>query len=164
MFQLTAGSLSREKPTLISMGFLNTSKLAGLLETTRKLSDVNAADYDAIVVCGGQAPMFTFRGDEILRGLLVRFYEDEKPTAALSHGVASLMDAKRSDGSYLIAGKTMTGFTAGYPFVQGSGGACSGRTRQPAQLRPIWIGYAPLRRTSGFEMYAILRPARATAC
>ncbi len=31
-------------------------------------------------------------------------------TAALCHGIAALIDCKLSDGSYLIEGKTMTGF------------------------------------------------------
>lgn len=38
------------------------------------------------------------------------FYEAEKVTSALCHGVAALIDCKLSDGSYLIEGKTMTGF------------------------------------------------------
>jgi putative intracellular protease/amidase len=95
---------------LISMGFLNTPRLAALLESTKKLSEVNAGDYDAIMVCGGQSPMFTFRGDKTLQGLLAKFYESEKPTAALCHGVAALIDTQLSDGAYLIQGKTMTGF------------------------------------------------------
>jgi putative intracellular protease/amidase len=95
---------------LISMGFLNTPKAAALLENTKKLSDVKAEDYDALVVCGGQSPMFTFREDKTLQSLLKTFYESEKPTAALCHGVAALIDTKLSDGSYLIAGKTITGF------------------------------------------------------
>jgi putative intracellular protease/amidase len=95
---------------LISMGFLNTPRLAALLENTKKLSDVNPNDYDAIMVCGGQSPMFTFRDDKTLQHLLATFYESEKPTVALCHGVASLIDVKLSDGSYLIKGKTITGF------------------------------------------------------
>lgn len=95
---------------LISLGFLHTPRLMALLENTKKLSDVNADDYDALLVCGGQAPMFTFRDNEILQHLIARFYEGEKVTAALCHGVSALLDVKVSDGSYLITGKTMTGF------------------------------------------------------
>jgi putative intracellular protease/amidase len=95
---------------LISMGFLHTPKLAALLETTRKLSDVKVADHDAIVVAGGQAPMFTFREDLTLQKLLRDFYEAEKVTAALCHGTAALLDVKLSTGRFLIEGKAMTGF------------------------------------------------------
>jgi putative intracellular protease/amidase len=95
---------------VISMGFLNTPKLATMLEETNKLSELDLDEFDAIVVCGGQSPMFTFRDNEYLKQAISHFYESEKPTAALCHGTAALMDVKLSDGSYLIEGKTMTGF------------------------------------------------------
>lgn len=95
---------------LISMGFLNTPPLAAMFDNTKKLDGIDTSQYDAIVVCGGQSPMFTFRGDGTLQALLARFYEGEKVTAALCHGVAALIDTKLGDGSYMIAGKTITGF------------------------------------------------------
>ncbi|MCZ7357620.1 MAG: type 1 glutamine amidotransferase domain-containing protein [Candidatus Methanoperedens sp.] len=96
---------------LISMGFLNTPALAGLLENTKKISEVKHQDYDAIVVCGGQSPMFTFPNEKSLHKILAEFYESEKITAALCHGVSALLKVKLSDGSNLIKGKTMTGFS-----------------------------------------------------
>ena len=98
---------------LISMGFLHTPSLAARLEDTKPLSEASADDYDAIVVAGGQSPMFTFREHPPLKTLLTAFYEAEKVTAALCHGVAALMDVKLSNGEHLIAGKTMTGFSNG---------------------------------------------------
>jgi putative intracellular protease/amidase len=95
---------------LISMGFLNTPELMALLENTPKLADLNPDDYDALVICGGQSPMFTFRDNADLHAAIRAFYEAEKPTAAFCHGVAALVDATLSDGSYLVAGKTVTGF------------------------------------------------------
>ena len=49
---------------LITMGFLNTPELAALLDNTPKLAELDLAEYDAIMVAGGQAPMFTFRDNE----------------------------------------------------------------------------------------------------
>jgi putative intracellular protease/amidase len=95
---------------VISMGFLNTPTLAAMLEETKKLSELELDEFDSIVVCGGQSPMFTFRDNEDLKQAISHFYESEKPTAVLCHGTAALMDVKLSDGSYLIEGKTMTGF------------------------------------------------------
>jgi putative intracellular protease/amidase len=95
---------------LISMGFLNTPELVGLLEDTPKLADLTLAQFDAIVVCGGLAPMFQFRENEDLKRALLAFYEAEKPTAVLCHGVSALIDLQLSDGSYLVDGKTVTGF------------------------------------------------------
>jgi putative intracellular protease/amidase len=95
---------------LISMGFVNTPELAALLDDTPRLGDLDLDSFDAIVVCGGQSPMFTFRGrDDLARAILV-FHQAEKPTAALCHGTCALLDVETSAGTPLIAGKTMTGF------------------------------------------------------
>jgi putative intracellular protease/amidase len=95
---------------LISMGFLNTPELAALLENTARLADLDLGRFDAIVVAGGMAPMFSFREDADIKNALRTFYESERPAAALCHGVSALMDVTLSDGSRLIEGKTITGF------------------------------------------------------
>jgi putative intracellular protease/amidase len=95
---------------LLTMGFINTPELWRLVEETPKLADLDLDPFDAIVVVGGQGPMFTFRDNADLQGALRAFYESKRVTAALCHGVAALMDVRLADGSYLIAGKTMTGF------------------------------------------------------
>jgi len=95
---------------LITMGFVNSPELMALLEDTPKLAELDLDDYDAIMVAGGQSPMFTFRDDEELKSAIRRFYEAEKPTAVYCHGTAALVDLTLSDGSYLVDGKTVTGF------------------------------------------------------
>jgi len=95
---------------LVSMGFLSTPELIALLEDTPKLADLDLEEFDAIVVCGGLAPMFQFRDNDDLKKAIVTFYEAEKPTAVLCHGVSALIDVRLSDGSYLVKGKTVTGF------------------------------------------------------
>jgi DJ-1/PfpI family len=87
------------------MGFLNTPELVARLADTPKLGDEDLATYDALVVAGGLSPMFTYRDDEGLRRAIVAFYEAEKLVAVYCHGVSALIDAKLSDGSYLISGK-----------------------------------------------------------
>ena len=62
------------------------------------------------MVAGGQAPMFSFRGNQDVHGALRRFYEAEKPTCIYCHGTEALVDLRLSDGSYLVDGKTVTGF------------------------------------------------------
>ncbi len=96
---------------LISMGFLNTPELVALLEDTPLLSDQDLDSFDALVCAGGLSPMFTYRGNTDLEGAIVRFYEAEKLVAVYCHGVSALIDAKLTDGSYLISGKTITGFS-----------------------------------------------------
>jgi putative intracellular protease/amidase len=93
------------------MGFVNRPELMALLEDTPRLSDLDLDEFDAIMVAGGQSPMFTFRENEYLKAAIRHFYECEKPTAVYCHGTAALVDLKLSDGSYLVDGKTVTGFS-----------------------------------------------------
>jgi putative intracellular protease/amidase len=71
---------------------------------------VNVDDFDAIVVAGGQAPMYTIGRSPLLQQKFVDFYERGKIAAALCHGVAILRYARLSNGELLAAGKTVTGF------------------------------------------------------
>jgi putative intracellular protease/amidase len=95
---------------LISMGFIATPQLARLVETTKPVSALAVADFDAIVVAGGQAPMFTVERAVNLQKTFAAFYEAGKIAAALCHGTAILRYAQLSNGDYLVKGKTITGF------------------------------------------------------
>ena len=95
---------------LISVGFLSTPKLAALIETTKPLAELEINRFDAIVVAGGQAPMFTFDRAHDLHKKFVAFHEGGKVAAALCHGVAILRYARLSNGEPLAKGKTVTGF------------------------------------------------------
>jgi putative intracellular protease/amidase len=95
---------------LISQGFMHTPALRALVETTQKVKDIEAARFDAIVVAGGQAPMFTFKDATDLHAKFVEFYEAGKVTTALCHGTAILAYATLSTGEPLAKGRTVTGF------------------------------------------------------
>lgn len=95
---------------VLSMGFLSTPKLAALLDATPPIGRFKAAEFDALYVAGGQSPMFTFRDDTALHGLIRDFHETGKVVAVVCHGTAALLDVKLSDGTLLINGKHMTGF------------------------------------------------------
>ncbi len=95
---------------LISMGFIATPKLAALIENTRPASSISVAEFDAIVIAGGQAPMFTFEKAAALQKKFVEFYEAGKIACALCHGTAILRYALLSNGEPLVKGKTVTGF------------------------------------------------------
>ena len=80
------------------------------IEVTIASPNGGKVEFDAIMVAGGQSPMFTFRENERLKDAIRHVYESEKPTAVYCHGTAALVDVKLSDGSYLVDGKTVTGF------------------------------------------------------
>lgn len=95
---------------VISRGYKHDPSFTALVEDTRPVSELDVADFDALVVAGGQGPMFTFESAEHLHAKFAEFYEAGKVTAALCHGVAILKHARLSDGSPLVAGRTVTGF------------------------------------------------------
>lgn len=96
---------------LISMGFIHTPELMGLLDDTPKLASLDYSAYDALLICGGQSPMFTFPDNPDLQDAVRAFHEAEKITGAFCHGVSALVNVLLSDGSHLVAGKTLTGFS-----------------------------------------------------
>ena len=94
----------------LSLGFLKDSATRALLRHTLKLANVDPADYKAIMVCGGQGPMYTFINNSFLHQFFVDFYLTGKPTAAICHGTCILLKAKLPSGHYLVEGKKWTGF------------------------------------------------------
>ncbi len=95
----------------LSKMYVDDAAFMAQLENTKAIRDVNLEDYDAIMVAGGQSPMFTFETATDLHTAFTSFYESGKIAAALCHGVAILNYAKGSDGEFLVKGKTVTGFT-----------------------------------------------------
>jgi putative intracellular protease/amidase len=96
---------------LISMGFIHTPELMALLESTPKLAELDYDEFDALLICGGQSPMFTFPDNTDLQAAVTAFYHAEKITGAFCHGVSALVNVKLSSGEYLVSGKTVTGFS-----------------------------------------------------
>ena len=100
-----------ETKDLVTLGFLNHPELAAKLESTPALADVDAAAFDVVFLVGGQAPIYTFRENARVQTAVRTAYEAGKLIVAICHGVAGLLDVKLTNGDYLIAGKTMTGFS-----------------------------------------------------
>jgi putative intracellular protease/amidase len=155
---------------LISMGFIHTPELMALLADTPRLADLDPADYDALLICGGQSPMFTFPDNADLQAAVRAFYEAEKVTGAFCHGVSALLNVTLSDGSLLVAGRTVTGFSnveEEYGNAAGRGGdhalAAGGRpARARRQLHPGRAVQAVRRprRAAGHRPAAVLGPRR----
>jgi len=95
---------------VVSLGYLQQKGFQDRLANTKKFTEVNAADYAAIFLVGGQSPMYTFKGNTDLQKLFVKFYESGKPAAAVCHSTTLLLEARKSDGELLVKGKTWTGF------------------------------------------------------
>ncbi len=95
---------------IITLGYLQKESFKALLLKTKKFSEINPKDYNAIFLVGGQGPMYTFRGNTALQELFAGFYESGKPAAAVCHSTTLLLEAKKANGELLVKGKTWTGF------------------------------------------------------
>lgn len=70
-----------------------------------------ASDFDAVFYVGGHGPMFDLATDDQSHQVIREFYEAGKVVGAVCHGPAALANVKLSDGSYLVNGAEVTGFT-----------------------------------------------------
>lgn len=95
---------------VISLGYMQQKSFNDMLSNTKKLTEVDSKNYDAIFLVGGQGPMYTFKGNKDLEKLFVAFYEAGKPSSAVCHSTTLLLEAKKSNGELLVKGKTWTGF------------------------------------------------------
>lgn len=95
---------------VISLGYMQKKEFMNALQNTKKISDVTSESYDAIFLVGGQGPMYTYKGNLALQKLFVSFYEANKPAVAVCHATTLLLEAKKSNGDFLVDGKTWTGF------------------------------------------------------
>lgn len=95
---------------LISLGFIHSPAHKALVENSLALDEVDLDTYDAIFLCGGQAPMYTFYRNEKLSKQIARFYEAGNLLAVVCHATCLLLHARLSNGQLLVEGKTWTGF------------------------------------------------------
>jgi len=81
------------------------------LANTRRLSDVAIADHDAVFYPGGHGPLWDLADDQASVLLIQDALSSGKPVAAVCHGPAVLRDVRGSDGSPLVRGREVTGFS-----------------------------------------------------
>jgi len=82
-----------------------------VLANTLKLADITADNYDAIFYPGGHGPLWDLSNDSHSIALIENTFTAGKPVAAVCHAPAVLLNAKAADGSSLIKGKSVTGFS-----------------------------------------------------
>jgi putative intracellular protease/amidase len=81
-----------------------------VLASTLKLSDMKAADFDAVFYSGGHGPMWDLAEDPVSIALIEAFYDSNKPVAAVCHAPGVLRHVKYR-GEPIVKGKRVTGFT-----------------------------------------------------
>lgn len=77
---------------------------------TRALSDIRSDDYGAVFFPGGHGTMYDLPVAEVGR-VVGEFADAGKIVAAVCHGPAALVAATRADGTAVVRGRRLTGFT-----------------------------------------------------
>jgi len=91
--------------------FKGDSKAQRALANTLKLADISPEDYDAVFYPGGHGPMWDLAEDQNSIALIDAMVASGKPVAAVCHAPAALLHATTPDGSPLVKGKSVTGFS-----------------------------------------------------
>lgn len=81
------------------------------LANTRPLDSISPEDFDAVFYPGGHGPLWDLAEDRSSVALIENTLNSGKPVALVCHAPGVLRHAKNPDGSPLVQGKKVTGFT-----------------------------------------------------
>ncbi|GCE82008.1 type 1 glutamine amidotransferase domain-containing protein [Komagataeibacter diospyri] len=82
-----------------------------LLSSTPCPADINPQDYDAIYFTGGHGVMWDFPDNEDLQAITRAVWEKGGIVSAVCHGYCGLLNTRLTDGSFLVSGRKITGFS-----------------------------------------------------
>jgi putative intracellular protease/amidase len=102
-------SLEIEDPT--EWEWYHSKAFMNRLGATLKADKANPSDYSAIYFVGGHGVLWDFCDNKALQDISKKIYETGGVVSAVCHGVVALLNIKLSDGSLLVAGKRVTGFS-----------------------------------------------------
>jgi putative intracellular protease/amidase len=91
--------------------FMGDDDAQAALANTLKLSDVLSENYDAVFYPGGHGPLWDLAGNRSSIALIESMYGAGKVVATVCHSSAVLLHAKSQDGSPLVKGMSVTGFS-----------------------------------------------------
>lgn len=81
------------------------------LANTHVLAEIKAEGYDAVFYPGGHGPLWDLAEDAHSIALIQDLYAAGKPVSAVCHAPGVLRHVKAADGSPLVKGKRVTGFS-----------------------------------------------------
>lgn len=91
--------------------FLADPEAAAELASTRSLADLGEEKYAAVFVIGGKGAMFDLPISVPLKTLLAETYRAGGVIGAVCHGPAVFMNVSLEDGTSLLEGRAVTGFS-----------------------------------------------------
>lgn len=100
-----------ENQTELTRRFLEDTAAQLQLAHTKRLPDMSADDFDAVFYPGGHGPMWDMPDNAASIALIQAFVKAGKPVGAVCHAPVALVNVRNEDGSYLLKGKRVTGFS-----------------------------------------------------
>ena len=91
--------------------YLDDPRFMAALQKTVALKDVDPSKFDGVYVPGGHGTMYDLPGDAHLQKIVAAVYAKSGVVVAVCHGPAALVQVTLADGSALVAGKAVAGFT-----------------------------------------------------
>ncbi|MEQ8217839.1 MAG: type 1 glutamine amidotransferase domain-containing protein [Arenibacter sp.] len=91
--------------------FKNDAVAQEKIKNTLALSKIDPNDYDAVFYPGGHGPLWDLANDNTSIKLIETFNQQKKPIGFVCHAPAALKGVKNEDGSPLVKGRKVTGFT-----------------------------------------------------
>ncbi|AUU11847.1 type 1 glutamine amidotransferase domain-containing protein [Serratia marcescens] len=91
--------------------WLKTPAKMALLENTLSPQQVDPVRFDAIYFTGGHAVMWDFPDSAELQQITREIYERGGVVSAVCHGYCGLLNVRLSNGTLLVAGRRITGFS-----------------------------------------------------
>ncbi|WP_149361713.1 type 1 glutamine amidotransferase domain-containing protein [Lolliginicoccus suaedae] len=82
-----------------------------LLADTAKPEDIDPTEFDAIYFTGGHAVMWDFPDSEALQAITRGIWENGGVVSSVCHGYVGLLNTRLSDGTLLVDGRKVTGFS-----------------------------------------------------
>lgn len=104
-------SLQDDVQTDETRQFIQDANAQAAFANTKKLTGINANDFDAVFYPGGHGPLWDLATDKNSINLIEQFWQAQKPIAAVCHASIVLSDAKDAQGESIVKGKNVTGFT-----------------------------------------------------
>jgi len=92
-------------------GWLADAARMALLANTDRPDAIDPADFDAVYFTGGHAVMWDFPDAPGLQRITRGIWERGGIVASVCHGYCGLLNTPLSDGSLLVAGRRLTGFS-----------------------------------------------------
>lgn len=134
------------------VGFQTYVELRGHnFQINKTFDDVQLDDYNGLYVCGGRAPEYIRLNDKVL-AYTRHFFENNKPVAAICHGIQILTAAE------VVKNRTLTAYPAVGPEITLAGGnykeidADKAITDGNLATSPAWPGHPALLK----EFYQLL--------